>query len=311
MAKIGRNDPCPCGSGKKYKQCHGPIDAARESEQRHLRRGQETLLTKIMESAPSFAGEFAAGINDFWNGTLTVAAIDQLDDVEERGAERFLTWFMFDHRGADGATPLERLAADPSDLDLGPAEATLLPTWTTVRLQPYRVTEVHKGQGLMVQTLWNDASLMLEDQAAARRVEVGEILIVHLTPAADVYLVAGAAAHLTADTAERVAEYADLHLTDLQQTRPEATYDDLVRERSAIFNHLVMALPREAEQATHLQVLQGLVDTTREKMAVTAQLLLHREPEEPERLVVPQATSDEAVEAPDQDQPDTPSINST
>ncbi len=22
-AKIGRNDPCPCGSGRKYKQCHG------------------------------------------------------------------------------------------------------------------------------------------------------------------------------------------------------------------------------------------------------------------------------------------------
>lgn len=21
--KIGRNDPCPCGSGKKYKKCHG------------------------------------------------------------------------------------------------------------------------------------------------------------------------------------------------------------------------------------------------------------------------------------------------
>ena len=23
MAKIGRNDPCPCGCGKKYKKCHG------------------------------------------------------------------------------------------------------------------------------------------------------------------------------------------------------------------------------------------------------------------------------------------------
>ncbi len=23
MTKVGRNDPCPCGSGKKYKQCHG------------------------------------------------------------------------------------------------------------------------------------------------------------------------------------------------------------------------------------------------------------------------------------------------
>jgi preprotein translocase subunit SecA len=24
-AKVGRNDPCPCGSGKKYKQCHGRL----------------------------------------------------------------------------------------------------------------------------------------------------------------------------------------------------------------------------------------------------------------------------------------------
>ena len=23
MKKVGRNDPCPCGSGKKYKNCHG------------------------------------------------------------------------------------------------------------------------------------------------------------------------------------------------------------------------------------------------------------------------------------------------
>ena len=25
--KVGRNDPCPCGSGKKYKHCHGRMDA--------------------------------------------------------------------------------------------------------------------------------------------------------------------------------------------------------------------------------------------------------------------------------------------
>jgi preprotein translocase subunit SecA len=26
--KVGRNEPCPCGSGKKYKQCHGMVVAA-------------------------------------------------------------------------------------------------------------------------------------------------------------------------------------------------------------------------------------------------------------------------------------------
>jgi preprotein translocase subunit SecA len=25
IAKVGRNDPCPCGSGKKFKQCHGQL----------------------------------------------------------------------------------------------------------------------------------------------------------------------------------------------------------------------------------------------------------------------------------------------
>lgn len=24
--KVGRNQPCPCGSGKKYKKCHGRAD---------------------------------------------------------------------------------------------------------------------------------------------------------------------------------------------------------------------------------------------------------------------------------------------
>jgi len=24
--KVGRNDPCPCGSGKKFKHCHGRAD---------------------------------------------------------------------------------------------------------------------------------------------------------------------------------------------------------------------------------------------------------------------------------------------
>src|SRR4051794_22345490 len=30
--KIGRNDLCPCGSGKKFKKCHGAGDAADDNE---------------------------------------------------------------------------------------------------------------------------------------------------------------------------------------------------------------------------------------------------------------------------------------
>jgi hypothetical protein len=29
--KLGRNDPCHCGSGKKYKKCHEAADDAKEA----------------------------------------------------------------------------------------------------------------------------------------------------------------------------------------------------------------------------------------------------------------------------------------
>src|SRR5215813_8538724 len=51
MAKIGRNDPCPCGSGKKYKHCHLPIEEAAEAEQRRLRGAVDTLMPQIIEAA--------------------------------------------------------------------------------------------------------------------------------------------------------------------------------------------------------------------------------------------------------------------
>ena len=38
-AKVGRNDPCPCGSGKKYKKCHGAGSAQEAGKVVHGGRG--------------------------------------------------------------------------------------------------------------------------------------------------------------------------------------------------------------------------------------------------------------------------------
>ncbi len=49
-ATTGRNDPCPCGSGKKYKQCHLVADEAKAREVR----------AKTIAEAPVPAAEGAA-----------------------------------------------------------------------------------------------------------------------------------------------------------------------------------------------------------------------------------------------------------
>lgn len=52
MAKIGRNDPCPCGSGRKYKRCClGKAKAA--NSDRSPSRQQDAALTEAAAAVPS------------------------------------------------------------------------------------------------------------------------------------------------------------------------------------------------------------------------------------------------------------------
>ncbi len=268
--KIGRNEPCPCGSGKKYKQCHGPIDAEREAALRRVRQAPDTLIPKLFDALEPFAAEIPAALQRFWNGAHEVTEVQALDQLEDRGSERFLTWFLFDAVNETGQTPLARLRAEPASLDLTEAEQQVLPTWNNVRLQPYEVTGIRKGFGLELRALFGDESLELEDHQAARRVEIGDVIIAHVIPAGDRNYITGAAAHLTPDTVVKLREFADAHLVDLQREQPDATHADLIRLRSYIFNHFVMALPRAPQEAGKLD---ELVATTRATLNVTAEQL--------------------------------------
>lgn len=61
VAKVGRNEPCPCGSGKKYKDCHQKEGEAflaklarKEEKERHRARMKE-------EGAPWWRRLFGGG----------------------------------------------------------------------------------------------------------------------------------------------------------------------------------------------------------------------------------------------------------
>jgi len=252
--KLGRNDPCHCGSGRKYKDCHLRAEEAYRGEQLKLRQAQDSLLPKIIEAAQSVPDQFPAAFARFWDGRYEIAQMDELDTLEDRGAERFLTWFAFDHRQADGRTLVEQLhdAAGSNGFDVNPVERQLLAAWRPARLRPYLVIELHKGRGIRARDLLGGREHDVADSHAAKRLEPGEVLVGHLVPAdtapgadAPTFYLAGAAAQLTADTADKLVEFAELHLADLRRTAPDATWDDLIDDRSAVLNHFVTALPRE------------------------------------------------------------------
>jgi hypothetical protein len=277
MSKVGRNDLCPCGSGKKYKHCHLPIEEAAQAEQRRLRQAVDTLMPQIIEAARGLPEAIPPAIERFWNAKYGAEQLAELDDLEDRGADRFLTWFAFDYPLEDDRTLVERLAAGEGTLSLNDDEARLLQGWCGVRLRPYVAEGVLKGQSMHVRDLLDEQTYEVEDHAASRRVQPGEVLVAHLVPAGDRHYVGGAAAHLTADTRDKLHEYAALHLEAFTRDHPGATWADLLRACSEVLNHFVMALPVEAPDPS---ILNNIITQTRISLKLAGESLGIGKPDE-------------------------------
>ncbi|MCA1791963.1 MAG: SEC-C domain-containing protein [Thioalkalivibrio sp.] len=58
--RVGRNDPCPCGSGRKYKSCHGApsreVPAPAERTWRRLRAALDGFPTTMLRFAREVYG---------------------------------------------------------------------------------------------------------------------------------------------------------------------------------------------------------------------------------------------------------------
>lgn len=55
MAKVKRNDPCPCGSGKKYKNCHEKEDVQAASKNKAFLIGGILIIFLIIAAVIIFS----------------------------------------------------------------------------------------------------------------------------------------------------------------------------------------------------------------------------------------------------------------
>jgi len=101
MAKVGRNDTCPCGSGQKYKRCCGPRDEAAE----RVAAARTAALAREAESSVTYAaiGAEDDGLDEASNRVIDLIDVGRLDEAEQ-AAHALLARYPGVHDG------LERLA---------------------------------------------------------------------------------------------------------------------------------------------------------------------------------------------------------
>ncbi len=184
--KAGRNDPCPCGSGKKYKKCcllkEEPRPAAAAlDEPPDVRRMASSALMRFA-SSPEHAKTFAAAFREFYAEIGPGLADDaQLADDEQ---VKFTSYLLFDHTLEDGRTLAETFLQRGS----GPvraAEQRMIRRWTRTCLRPYEVEDVVREQGLRLRNLWNDETVFVTERAATLQLTKWDLLVARVAPEDD------------------------------------------------------------------------------------------------------------------------------
>jgi tetratricopeptide (TPR) repeat protein len=101
---AGRNDPCPCGSGKRYKNCHGAMDAG-TAESRGASQLSSALDQRVQQAVALHRQGDAAAAERIYREALAVAPGHAL-------AQHFLGVILYQRQDLEAALPLLRRSVE-------------------------------------------------------------------------------------------------------------------------------------------------------------------------------------------------------
>ena len=108
---MDRNAPCPCGSGRKYKKCHGaavpPEAAALPPDQRAEWRRGDTVLQRQKRVGQELLDWAERKLGAVWvDAALDAWGVRDEEDVDEAVADLFTAWSLFNYHPPTLAKPV-------------------------------------------------------------------------------------------------------------------------------------------------------------------------------------------------------------
>jgi hypothetical protein len=179
MSAVGRNDPCPCGSGRKYKKCC--LLAATTPTGAYTQGERQSALVALGRFGwrHEFDGDRAAAEQRFW-GALDLVPKDGQSEVMEQGAAFFQDWFTTDFRLANGRTLVE-LFLEREGRRLRSGELRYLERSRPSHLRPYEVVAVRLDEGFDLLDLWTRKRVPVRERLATHQVVQWNVLAARVT----------------------------------------------------------------------------------------------------------------------------------
>ncbi|MBI2320428.1 MAG: SEC-C domain-containing protein [Betaproteobacteria bacterium] len=186
--KLGRNDPCSCGSGRKYKHCCGGVQAEPPEDPRWIRLNRAThgLVDELLKCAKRHFGP--EGVHEAWQEFNLWPEEEEPFDPASPHLMVFLPWFLHhwipDERETAVAAEAQKttvaqayLAAKGTRLD--PLARRYLEACGEAAFSFHEVLRCEPGQGVRIRDVLSAREIDVIEHLGSRQFSVGDILFAH------------------------------------------------------------------------------------------------------------------------------------
>ena len=183
---IGRNDPCPCGSGKKFKRCCGAVSLTdpMETAATAWRAVQDAVEPKVLRFLRQVAGEsaMAKASDDFGLAHPGVHA----DGPE---AQLFLPWLLYDWPAETDSFARRYLVEQGHRLDEW--ERRFLEAASSAPTSYHEVLAVEPGRSLRMNDVILGTEATLFERSGSQYLHEGDLMYARVVAFEDVALIVG------------------------------------------------------------------------------------------------------------------------
>ncbi|MBI4682271.1 MAG: SEC-C domain-containing protein [Nitrospirae bacterium] len=231
----GRNDPCPCGSGKKYKKCCLSKAYVEKGEGK-----EDAVREKVVQDLLKFFNEnFADSLLDardiFWSDFVPEKHLD--DETLPLADINFWEWVVHDYLidEEDEKTLIDLYMESGSKISID--EHRVLTMMKNAVISLYEVQEVFPEKGLLLKDLLLGGEYDVREKAATRSVRKWDIFATRLLYVDGIYIMSGAVYPYHLKQKEWILK--DIHSTfkDYKEDFPDDAMDVFLKTNSDLFNY--------------------------------------------------------------------------
>jgi len=196
----GRNEPCPCGSGRKYKHCCLRVAEVIPDEERHwrrVRRALEPLSRELTREARRHFGE--VGLEEAWAEFFLFDAAGPFDP-ESHFVPLFFSWFLHDWQPDPHGSGLPAAVHDTTVAGaflartghrLDPIARRYVEACIAAPFSFHEVLDCRPGTGFRLRDVMLGTEADVSERTASKSARVGDCLFAKLVSIDSLVLIEG------------------------------------------------------------------------------------------------------------------------